>query len=225
VQGYTYTVDIVLVIDATGSMSPIIGAVKGSALSFYEDLSKAMEEKHKSIDSLRVRVVVFRDFYADSASDSLQASEFFALPAEAAAFASFVNGITARGGGDEPETALEALAVAMQSDWAATSSKRRQVIVVWTDASAHPLDKNAARKPAGYPAGMPANLDELTDMWEGQTYMDDNAKRLIIYAPDAAGWSEIGPGWNRTLHFPSRGGDGLSDLEYGEILDAIANSI
>jgi hypothetical protein len=224
-RGMTYTVDIVMVIDATGSMTPIIEAVKSSALSFYEDLAKAMEVKHKTIDSLRVRVVVFRDFYADSVSDALATSEFFTLPEQAGDFASYVKGISAHGGGDLPESGLEGLATAMMSDWARVGSKRRQVIVLWTDAGAHPLEKRAGSKPVGYPEDMPRDLDDLTDLWESGTHLEENAKRLILYAPEAAGWTDIAPSWDNTIHFPSNGGTGLADLEYDEILHTIANSI
>ena len=40
--------------------------------------------------------------------------------------------------------------MAIRSDWSRVGDKRRQLVVVWTDASAHPfLDKPG--KPAGYP--------------------------------------------------------------------------
>jgi len=183
-QGVTYTVDIVLVIDATGSMSGIIERVKERALNFYSDLDKMMKEKSKFVDQLRVRVIAFRDFYHDPPELALVASQFFVMPDQETDFASFVRRITADGGGDEPENGLEALAEAIRSPWATGAVKRRQVIVVWTDASTHQLEKNAGSKPRGYPTDAPADLNALTDMWEGQGYVDQSAKRLIIYAPD-----------------------------------------
>ncbi|AAZ54637.1 hypothetical protein Tfu_0599 [Thermobifida fusca YX] len=224
-QGLTYGVDIVLCIDATGSMSPIIDRVKESALRFHEDLRKVMAAKSKNIDSLRVRVIAYRDYYCDAPEEAMVTSEFFSLPQQAAEFSRFVNGIEARGGGDEPETGLEALALAMRSDWDTKSRKRRQIIVVWTDASVHPLEKNAGDKPDGYPQDIPEDFDELTDMWEGQEYMDASAKRLILYAPDALGWTEIANHWENVIHFPSQGGNGLEEVDYSTILDTIANSI
>jgi hypothetical protein len=222
-QGYTYSVDLVLCIDATGSMSPIIDEVKKSALSFYEDLEHEMKEKGKSIDSMRVRVIVFRDYYVDG-DMAMQTSDFYAMPEQRDAFASFVGGIVADGGGDEPESGLEALALAISSPWMTTGVKKRQVIVVWTDASAHQLEK-AGAKPTTYPGNMPKDLDALTDMWEGEGFVDANAKRLIIYAPDAYAWTTIANHWDNAVHFPSQAGAGLADREYREILDAIAQSI
>ena len=224
-QGFTYSVDLVLVIDATGSMASIIERVKKNALAFHEDLQKKMEELGRHIDSLRVRVIAFRDYYADSAPDSLVTSDFFVLPEQSGDYSAFVSNLRATGGGDEPETAMEALAEAIRSPWANEGSKQRQVIIVWTDASAHKLEKNAGSKPAGYPTDMPANFDELTDMWEGQEHTNLAWKRLLLYTPDAYPWTDISNNWENTLHFTSKAGDGLADTDYGEILDSIARSV
>lgn len=223
-QGTSYSVDIVLCIDQTGSMHSIIDRVKTSALSFSDDLRHALDAKDKHIDSLRVRVIGFRDYKYNDHSP-VDVSDFFDLPDENSKFSAFVSGLAAVGGGDEPESGLEALALAIDSEWSSTANKCRQLIVIWTDASADPLEKNSLDPPPGYPTSLPKDLDELTDWWEGQSHMNHSAKRLIIYAPDAAGWSEIGASWDKTVHFPSAAGDGLSEYEYSEILESIANSV
>jgi hypothetical protein len=113
--------------------------------------------------------------------------------------------------------------MAMKSKWATTGDRRRQIIVIWTDASAHPLEKGP--KPKHYPSDLPSNIDELTDMWEGQGFVSRSAKRLIVYAPDAYAWTDIANNWENALHFPSKAGDGLEDVEYSEILDQIVRSV
>jgi hypothetical protein len=210
-------------IDATGSMSPVIEKVKENALKFYDDLKSHMESKSKSIDTLRVRAIVYRDYYNDG-NDSMLLSPFFTLPDEKDEFAEFINDIEADGGGDEPESGLEALALAIKSDWNKTGDKRRQLIVIWTDASVHPLEKNASSKPANYPSNLAKDLDELTDWWEGQ-YMSKAAKRLILYTPDAYAWSDIATNWNNTIQYPSKAGEGLEEFDYQTILDSIAASV
>ena len=183
-----------------------------------------MQEKDKVIDNLRLKVIPFRDYYEDG-DEAMDESSFFALPADKDAFASYVNGISAGGGGDEPENGLEALSLAMHSPWTKEGDKRRQIIVMWTDASAHPLEKNSSSKPSNYPPEMPGNFDELTDAWEGQGPMSHSAKRLIVYAPDAHPWTDISNHWENTVHYPSKAGDGLSEVDYRSIIDAIANSV
>jgi hypothetical protein len=222
----TYAVDLVLVIDATGSMTPIIDNVKKSALSFHDDLQKHMADKGKNIDVLRVRVIAYRDFYADPAADSLVASDFFALPDQRAGFSGFLAGIRATGGGDEPETGLEALAAAIRSPWAKEGAKQRQVIVLWTDASAHPLEKDRGAKPAGYPADAPGDIDDITDLWDGQiSPVHPTWKRLLMFSPDVYPWTDIANNWEQTLHYTSKAGEGLGDKDYKSILDAIAQSV
>ena len=222
-QNFSYAVDLVLCIDGTGSMSPVIKAVKSSALAFYDDVMKVMGEKDKRIDFLRVKVVLYRDFYADA--EGVHQSAFFSLPDETPAFASYVNDIKADGGGDEPESGLEALATAIKSDWTKEGSRQRHVIVFWTDASAHKLE-DPRPKPANYPQEMPANFDEMTELWEtGQGAMGQTARRLIMFAPDAYPWSDIASHWEMTLHYASKAGKGLEEVDYHSILDAIANSI
>lgn len=223
-QGLSYHVDIVLCIDATGSMSPIIDKVKENALKFYDDLSVQMRQKSKHIDKLRVKVIAFRDYYVDG-DMAMQISPFFTLPEQKADFQTFVNRIQADGGGDEPENGLEALALAIQSDWSKEGDKRRQIIVLWTDASTHPLEFKADSKPQNYPiAQIPKNFDDLTDLWDGQT-MNRAAKRLILYSPDAYAWTDIANHWENTIQYPSKAGEGLSEIDYQTILDAIANSV
>jgi hypothetical protein len=63
---------------------------------------------------------------------------------------------------------LEALAVAIKSDWVRTGDRRRHVVVLWTDASAHRLEDASRRGTAGYPSDLPASFADITAMWEGQ---------------------------------------------------------
>ena len=217
-----FPVELVLCIDATGSMSPVIGKVKRNALQLYDDLQHLMEERGRKIGEMRARVIVYRDYYCDG-GDAMEGSPFYALPQDRERFAGFVQPITASGGGDEPESGLEAIALAIGSDWSTTGYQARQVIVLWTDASAHPLEMNAGAKPRNYPAHMPENLEGLTALWQGQDYLI--TKRLILFAPPMYPWVEMAKNWSCTWHYQSQAGQGLSELDYGAFLSAIAGSI
>ncbi len=221
-----YNVDIVMCIDATASMTYLLDAVKNNALTFYRDLSEAMEEKGKHVDTLRVRLVAFRDYEADE-DDAMYTTRFFTLPEETAQFEREVKNIVPKGGGDDPEDGLEALAYAIQSDWTKKEGKKRHVIVLWSDAGTHPL--GTGKVYSGYPGNeMPSNFDELTQWWGDRLEpgkMDYNAKRLLIYAPEEKFWSNISDAWDNVIHFPPEAGNGLKEVEYSEIIDAIRNSI
>jgi hypothetical protein len=222
-QGLEYAVDIVFTIDVTGSMTPILDQVKTNALRFYEDVQKNLTEKGKNVDHLRVRVVAFRDLEFDGPA-ALDDSPFFKLPDEQDAFSAFVNGLVPEGGGDAPESGLEALAVAIHSDWTTAGDRRRQVIVVWTDQPAQQL--GAAAPPPEYADRIPKDFNELTDLWENeQGTMRASSKRLILFAPDGPGWSDISSVWENVVHHPSKAGEGLSEVDYGTIVDSIGNSV
>lgn len=224
-QGLMYNVDIVMCIDCTGSMGDLLNTVKGNALKFYPDLKESCAAKGKEISELRIRAIAFRDFGYDG-SDAIVDTGFLNIPDQEDKFKSFVNGLTPAGGGDEPENGLEALAMAINSDWTTGGDKRRHVIVVWSDASTHPVNTVGCGNPT-YPHGMPSNFDELTDWWENEQggKMNKQAKRLILFAPDASAWTEIGLNWQNAIHHPAKAGAGLEDVDYKTILAAIVNSI
>lgn len=222
----SHQVDIVFCIDCTGSMGPVLDASKRLALGFQEALDKALKSQQKSIDTLRVKVIAFRDYYCDE-DQSMSESRFFSLPGDAADYASFVNSLIADGGGDEPESALEAFALAIKSDWSSAPGRKRQIVCILTDASAHPLEKAASGAPSRYPSDFPKTLSELADLWEGK--MDEKARRLLVFAPECYPWNKICPddqgGFSDAIHYPSRGGAGLSDVDYNQIVSLVANSI
>lgn len=224
-QGVSYNVDIVMCIDVTGSMGGLLETVKSNALKFYPDLKACCEAKDRVVDEVRIRVIAFRDFNADR-DLAIQDTGFFNIPAQEGDFKSFVSDLVPAGGGDEPENGLEALAMAMNSDWTKGGSRRRHIIVVWSDASTHPLEASLTKNEF-YPSDMPKNFDELTDWWEDERSgkMDKLAKRLIVFAPDASAWNEIGTNWTNAIHHTAKAGTGLSECDYGTILTAISNSI
>ena len=163
------------------------------------------------------------DFAADGPG-ALEESPFFTLPDDRAGFSEFVNGLVAQGGGDAPESGLEAVSLAINSPWTTTGDRRRQVIVVWTDQPAHPL--NPSVLPADLSSRVPADFSALTDLWEDeQGLMGSSSKRLILFAPDGPGWSDISAVWENVVHNPSQAGGGLSDVDYGTIIDSIGNSV
>ena len=230
-----YKVDIVMCIDLTGSMQPCIDTVKSRALQFWPDLQEALKNASKCVSDVRVKVIGFRDFEADGAK-SLEVSRYFNLSEQGSSdpeeYKKFVNGLVAEGGGDEPENALEALSMAIQSDWVQTGDKRRHVIVMFTDASAHKLE-SANRSNPYYPQDMPASLEELTDIWmtptSGQQVskikLKQPAKRLVVFAPQMYPWPEIYESWNQVVFNPSDYSSGLDDVTYEDIINAIVASV
>ena len=222
----TYEVDLVFCIDATGSMDPILDKVKENALNFYQDFQNVMEEKKKRVSQLRIRIIAFRDYYYDK-EDAMMVTNFFNLPEMSKEFEACIRSIKPQGGGDEPEDGLEALAYAIKSPWSNGQGKKRHVIVIWSDEGTH--DLGFGQKVSNYPKGMPKDFNELTEWWGCRStpgFMDENAKRLLLFAPDKPSWNTIRNNWNNVIHAITDDTDiGLTNVEYREILDAICNSI
>ena len=226
-QGLNYHIDIVFCIDCTGSMSPVIDLVKDKVRKFPIDLKDALAKKDKQVHELRIRVIAFRDFESDS--DALEASEFFVVEpsTDSANFESFVNRLGASGGGDEPESGLEALAIAMGSDWTDSGDKQRHLVVMFTDASAHKLEDRVGAIPSQFIDVVPADFDGLTDNWDGgqAVKLKKTARRLIIFGPDCAPWNTISDAWGQVVYLPSQAGKGLEEVEYSTLIDTLSNSV
>jgi hypothetical protein len=224
----TYAVDIVLCIDATASMGPTLNNVKHSALSFPNRLAQEMTAKGRGISSLRLKLIAFRDF-ADCADDAMSESPFFRVPADLDQFEKAVRALRPAGGGDEPESGLEALALAIASDWERGLDRRRHVVVMFTDASAHRLGDPRHTGVPTYPRSVPHTLEGLYQQWDGgqnhDTLMENSAKRLLMFAPERYPWTDIADDWNNTIYFPSEAGEGLEEWEMNQIIATIANSL
>lgn len=124
--------DIVFCIDATGSMGPCISSVLNNIDSFIRSLETSMP--NNPVD-WRARVIVYRDFNVDSNSDLENSFDFVN---SSGALKAQLDSIVADGGGDEPESTLDAVWYAIKgSKWRATGQVHK-VIVVFTDATPLP---------------------------------------------------------------------------------------
>lgn len=245
-EGIDTNVDIVFVIDATRSMQTTIDMVKASALSFHENLYDCLKNAGRIIKNLRIKVIWFRDFYYDG-KYAYGESKFFELPEEKEDFHDFVTGINEAGGGDEPESALEALTLAMRSDFVQDGEKRRHIIVLFTDAEAHAFEdydrlvEEAAPKgckPEMYPENMPKDLAEFYNAWQGNsmsqdalgsegeaTKLDQNGRRLVLFAPNAYPWTDMEVELENTIRKPIEAGEGGAELDMGDVYSLIAYSL
>lgn len=228
-------VDIIFAIDATESMQPLIDKVKSLTLSFREQLEEGLKKNKRKICSLRIKVIVFRDYYVDD-KYAMQESRFFILPEEKNEFYNYVSNIRAGGGGDEPESGLEALALALKSDFIQEGDKKRHVIVLFTDASAHPYEQARDGVPKNYPGNMFRTLGDLYSCWgTGQDMlgaysvatkqMNREAKRLVLFAPSLYPWNDLETDLEHVIRKDMDKGNGGQDLDLDDVIALVANSI
>lgn len=138
-------VDIVFLIDATGSMSHCIDALKENISKFIDSLTGSDPNNTMPVKHWRGKVVGYRDYLCDKVPlvDNLFVEDATSLKSQLSA-------LQAEGGGDEPESLLDGLyKVATQEQmekgeqdldprkWRYRSDAAR-VVVAFTDASYHP---------------------------------------------------------------------------------------
>lgn len=121
-----FATDIVVVFDCTASMGPHIQALKKTVSGFSQDL------EDNNIDC-RLGLVEYRDL---KIGEETLVHGFANSPET---FRSWVGRLTDSGGGDEPESAIDALYSAMGMDF---RSEATRIIVLITDASAHDPGEN-----------------------------------------------------------------------------------
>ncbi len=209
--GIGTTLDLVFLIDGTGSMQNLLDAIKNNALTLHNRITEALATKQRTVEVIRVKVAVFRDIYVDT--DWFVESDFFTLPDEAESFRSFVGSIKATGGGDAPESGLEALHNALHSEWNNDPNyeKKRQIIMLMTDTSAHSLEDPQRDKDPLYPQGMPKNMSELYSEWADEGIIGQHAKRLAIFAPNVFPWNDMQSDWDWINLIVCAAGEGMTE--------------
>ena len=240
-----YLVDVVLCIDGTGSMVPIIDKIKQDAKNFYMMYANAMQsyDPPKPIreNGMRVKVIVFRDF-KDDGDQALVESPFYNLqdPGALSAFNAFVDAIVPSGGGDDPESALEAIAVAMKSQWALGGNPRyrRQAIIVFTDNCALQLNHPERTSNSRYPRSIPKTTEELISLWENgdqemAPYYAPQNGRLIVFAPestrsdarsDIVQWRPLVDSMERVWFVPMTEGGGCAEQDLNNSMEILVGS-
>ena len=138
--------DVVFLIDVSGSMAPIIDALRKNIEAFVDSLSSGGANNAAPVRDWRGKVVGYRDIEAAS-SEGLEWIEDHPFVRDTATLKAQLASLQANGGGDEPESLLDALykvatmeatPKGSQSEdpgkWRYRSDAAR-VVVVFTDAS------------------------------------------------------------------------------------------
>lgn len=115
-----YTVDVVFVIDSSGSMDEEMSTISSSIPAFYSLLEKEMTSLKKIPEIIRLKLI---DFDCNS-------SNFYYVPDELATFNSTINSFLS---GNSSSYGLDALVGALNSNWQTVGSKRRRIIILFTD--------------------------------------------------------------------------------------------
>ncbi|MBX3189866.1 MAG: VWA domain-containing protein, partial [Labilithrix sp.] len=134
--------DLVFLVDETGSMGAYIEEVKARLLEMIDALRNA-----PLCRSLRLGIVSYRDHPPE---DDTFVSRVVPLTADVASIRKGVQRMEARGGGDTPEAVTDGLFDVARLDWREHASR----VVVWVgDAPPHGVDPAGDSFPKGCPCG------------------------------------------------------------------------
>lgn len=234
------TFEIVLIFDATGSMGGIISKVKSNATNFTDDILTQLRAEGIQLDNIDTKVISYKDYWVDS--DAMFSSRFYHLPAEKTQFSAIISPIRASGGGDLPESGLEALKFAMdaKSPSRIDGAIANKIIVLWTDAEAIPLknERQSAvdsglittsgwwapwyrRNESRYPTNMPNQLSKFKVYWDA----DRDTKLLLFYGKNGDGaefypWKQM-QDWARMNHIIGN----PNHIDYSNLIKQIAKTI
>lgn len=117
-------VDIVFCVDCTSSMGPCFTGLMQHLHEFVQGL-----QSENKVD-YRLRLVEYRDLKID---EPIKAREF---TSDAEEFRRQLGDLTPSGGGDIPESTLDAIYTALNSPW--RPNKCHKAVIVFTDAPSHP---------------------------------------------------------------------------------------
>ena len=176
--------DIVFLLDCSGSMKDCLRAVADSVTSFVDTLSAPDANGGVLIKDWRIRVVGYRDREADGSHWWIDNP----FTSDVAQVKSSLLALEARGGGDEPESLLDAMYTVAQwptadkgtpagpNAWRHRHDAAR-IVIIFTDASAKP-DFTAAD-------GSRGSVSDLINAYHA------NRLKVCLFAPDAPGYADL----------------------------------
>ncbi len=199
--------DIVFCIDATASMQPCIDNVKDNIDHFVRSIETA--SPNTKVD-WRARILAYRDFNVDK-EYLMNEFPFVNSPDQ---LKSQLDSVTADGGGDEPESTLDAILYATKkSEWRPNTHK---IIVVFTDATPLPNLNNKTTSEFGIP-------DDF-EIFK-QTVLIENRIKLFLYGQKSPIYDDLSKQSRTTIIQFGNAVEELKMADFKAILDTIGKTV
>lgn len=193
--------DIVFCIDCTASMKPCIEAVVNGVETFATGLQAAGRVDY------RLRLVAYRDL---PYGDEMQVTDF---TPDAGRFREWVRALETRANDTDEESTLDAVCVALNSDW---RPRCHRSVLVFTDAAPHPRlhDTTAAPSRDGAEAVIALHRESKALLFmlapRDESYQKIARRQQVIY---------------HALPTDDRRYVGLQSADLGKVLDFVGRSI
>lgn len=194
--------DIVVCVDTTGSMAPVIDNLKREIHRFVTDLENPPEQGLQPVN-WRLKVIGFRDLHVDGAP---WVNREAPLASSEAAARSQIDALEADGGGDEPESTLDAIWVAAaETDWRPSCTR---VVVLFSDATAHPT-LHPGTVAAGAVGGDASAVAQA---------LVEKGCSLHAWAPHCPAWDTLASVPRVKFNSLDHAGDGLSSVDFTQLM-------
>lgn len=212
-------VDIIFVIDVSGSMGPAISKVGKNIVSFIENLNP------EDVKEWRAKVFSFSDLESDTPDISLNVSRDWITSSEQDKgqklinqFAECIEIVKKQGGGDEPESSLDALYIAAKDGFDAHWTERTRAVILFTDATSKKIQKETL-------GGDFDGIQLLSQM------INDNHIYTFIFAPKYEDYNQIKTNCSKYVNYDAvneKGEDpveALKNIDFKDVLKTLGKSI
>lgn len=194
--------DIVFLIDSTGSMGGCIDGLKKNLNTFFTTLADASANSGCAIQDWRAKIVGFRDIEEDG-SDWL---ENYPFVRDIDQLRSQLTSLEAEGGGDAPESLLDALFTLSQMGETAHGSEDPQK---WRRAS-EAVRAVAVFTDAPFKPKMRVRGAEGGTIEDAINFINSTKMKLFIFAPNDSNYEKLSTA--NFVEFTSVGGSGLDSV-------------
>jgi hypothetical protein len=210
-------VDIIFVIDTSGSMGPAISQIGKNISGFVKNL------KPEDVKDWRVRVFSFGDLESDTPDIAMNVNRPWVAKSDdpqaiVDQFVECIENVKKQGGGDEPESSLDAVFLAARDGFDAEWTERTRAIVLFTDASPKKIQKETLGVDAD---GLMLLSQQITD---GHTY-------LSMFAPTHTDYEAIKNNGGKYVNYVPVNSQGenpveaLKSTDFSDVLTTLGKSV
>ncbi len=207
-------VDIIFLLDISGSMGPAIINIGKNIGTFVANLDPTI------VKDWRARVFSFGDMESDSAEIKLNVSRPWTQEPQEIVnqIVECVELVKQAGGGDEPESSLDAMYLAARDGFDADWTERTRTVILFTDAS----PKKILKETLGVDADGIALLSQQ---------IADNHTYVHMFAPVHSDYSAIKNNASKYVNYVAIGEDGtspveaLKNIDFSKALETLGKSV
>lgn len=210
-------VDIIFVIDVTGSMGPAIQQIAKNISEFIRNINPL------DVKDWRVKVYSFGDLTVDPADVAMNTNRPWVCKGDdlnllLAQFNDCIRLVQKKGGGDEPESSLDALYLAARDGFESSWNDRTRALVLFTDAS----PKRIQPKTVGI------NVDAMQLLIQ---QINNGHIYLHMFAPKHDNYIRLKNGIGKFGNYVALGSNGASPVEalkqvdFAKVLETLGKSV